>query len=356
MRIRRFRSRHDSMRVVIFSAMSGVTDVQSIDRVLASALQVNGRASWGAIARALDIPERTVARRGQRLLSTGLVRVSTYLDTTIVGNSRPLVLELKTEAGRAIEVGRALAAREDASSVSLLEGSGEVVCMLLPRTPEDAVNLLLTELPAIGGVVSTQAGTVLRYFRSGYDWVAGELPAHAVEQLRGEATHETPEPAGQDVVLSDDDEALVSQLAIDGRATVMALARAVGLSAPTVRRRLDALFDLGALHVRTEISPVLHGLRVEALTWLRVRPDRIEQVGRALGQHPAVRFCVALTGTSQLMIDCLLPDEHSLYGFLTQDVGAQDVQRIARTSVVLAALRRGPMVMTDMQTARLQIG
>ena len=50
------------------------------DRLVAAALQVNGRASWGEIGRALDLPERTVSRRGQRLLDRGLVRVSTYVD------------------------------------------------------------------------------------------------------------------------------------------------------------------------------------------------------------------------------------------------------------------------------------
>lgn len=333
--------------MAIVVAVAGATEFTSLDRMIATALQANGRASWGAIARALQVPERTVARRGQRLLDDGMVRVSTYLDTTIVGHARPLVIEVQTAAGSAIDVGHALAARADASSVSVLEGSGEIVCMLLPRTPDESAHLLLSELPAIEGVESTQVGTVLRYFRSGYDWVAGELPPDAVAELRGEGTHETPEPAGREVVLSDEDELLIKQLALDGRATVIALARAVGLSPPTVRRRLDALFDLGALHVRTELSPVLHGLRVEALSWLRVQPDDIERVGKALGQHPAVRFCVALTGRSQIMIDCLVADEHALYTFVTRDVATLAVQAIERTAVVLAALRRGPMVMAE---------
>jgi DNA-binding Lrp family transcriptional regulator len=328
--------------------MSASNDAQPLDAQLAAALQVNGRASWGAVARALDLPERTVARRGQRLLETGMIRVSTYLDTTIVGHARPVVVELKTSVGRALDVGRALAARADASSVSLLEGSGEIVCMLLPRTPEDTVTLLLSELPSIDGVLSTQVGTVLRYFRSGYDWVASTLPERAVAELRGEAPHADRKPVPGSVELSSDDEALIAQLAIDGRATVVALARELGISAPTVRRRLDALFGQGALHVRTEISPALHGRRVEALAWLRIQPDRIETVGKAFAQHPAVRFCVAQTGTSQMLIDVLVPDEHALYEFLVNDVGGLPVDGIDRVAVVLAPLRRGPMTVAGM--------
>jgi DNA-binding Lrp family transcriptional regulator len=333
-------------------AVSEPTEMQSIDALLAAALQVNGRASWGSVARALDIPERTAARRGQRLLDTGAVRVSTYLDTTIVGDARPLVIELETTAGRAMEVAQVLAARPDASSVSVLEGSGEIVCMLLPRTPEDSARLLLNELPSIDGVRSTRVGTVLRYFRSGYDWVASELPDRAVAELRKEMIPAVPAKGPRQIVLSPEDEALVALVATDGRASVAALARDLNVSASTVRRRLETLLAHGALHVRTEISPALHGLRVEALTWLRVQPDMIETVGKALGRHPVVRFCVALTGTSQVMIDCLVRNEYALYEFLTNDVADLRVESIARMSVVLAAVRRGPMIMADMLRSR----
>ena len=219
--------------------------------------------------------------------------------------------------------------------------------MLLPRSPQDNARLQLSELPSIEGVQSTQVGTVLRYFRSGYDWVAGELPGRVVAELRKEAIPVTAAPGPRRIVLSAEDEALVARLALDGRASVAALARDLNASASAVRRRLETLFGHGALHVRTEVSPALHGLRVEALTWLRVQPDMVEAVGKALGQHPAVRFCVALTGTSQVMIDCLVRNEHALYEFLTNDVADLRVESIARTSMVLAAVRRGPMVLVD---------
>jgi hypothetical protein len=38
-------------------------------------------------------------------------------------------------------------------------------------------------------------------------------------------------------------------------------------------------------------------------------------------------------------------NEHELFDFLTNDVGDLLVESIARTSVVLAAVRRGPMVL-----------
>jgi hypothetical protein len=120
------------------------------------------------------------------------------------------------------------------------------------------------------------------------------------------------------------------------------LARELDISTITARCRLDALFSGGALHMHTDIAPALHGQRVEALMWLQVSPDMIEIVGIAVGQHPAVRLCVALTGTAQLMLDCLAPNEQALYGFLTRDLADLGVDSIAGISIVLVTLRRTP--------------
>ena len=152
---------------------SGVPNLDPLDRAIAVALQVNGRASWRAIARCLDTPERTVTRRGQAMLDTGVVKVSTYLDTTRVGRARPLIVAVHTEPGRSVEIGHQIAKRRDASSVSVLEGTGQLVCMLLPSDGAARYQLLLSELPSLRGVRDTSVSTVLRYFRAGYDWSGG---------------------------------------------------------------------------------------------------------------------------------------------------------------------------------------
>lgn len=316
-----------------------------LDRQIAVALQVNGRASWRAIARCLAVPERTVARRGQALLDSGVVKVSTYLDTTRVGWARPLIVFAHTEPGTSFQIGQQLAKRPDASSVSVLEGTGQLVCMLLPADPEARSALLLHELPALEGLRDTSVSTVLRYFRSGYDWSAGGLPASAAAEL---LTLPRSDPDRTDPVhLSADDELLITALARDGRSAIATLAETLGVSAAAVQRRLNRLFEEGAIHIRTEVRPHLLGLNVEVLVWVRVPPGEVDDVGRSLGTHPAVRFCAATTGPSQILIDCLFPDENHLYEFLTTYLGEHGSTEIANAAVVVAALRRGPLVVAD---------
>lgn len=63
---------------------SPVEQLDALDRRIAAALQIDGRASWRRIASALGEPERKVARRGLRLLESGRVSV-----TGLVVRGRP---------------------------------------------------------------------------------------------------------------------------------------------------------------------------------------------------------------------------------------------------------------------------
>jgi DNA-binding Lrp family transcriptional regulator len=334
------------MRLAFATVSNGMPDAfDQLDQHIAIALQINGRASWRAIARGLDAPERTVTRRGQAMLDSGLVKVSTYLDTTRVGEARPLIVVAHTRPGASFQIGLAIAGRPDASSVSVLEGTGQLVCMLLPSDAEARYRLLLHELPSLDGLRDTSVATVLRYFRAGYDWSAGGLPAEAMKELQ---TLPTSDPERTDPVeLSREDQALIAELALDGRRSIASLAEALEVGTQSVQRRLNRLLEEGVIHIRTEVRPKLLGLDVEVLVWIRVPPLEIGTVGRSLATHPAVRFCAATTGPTQILIDCLFADENQLYDFLTNYLGEHGASEIANVAVVVAAIRRGPLVVTD---------
>lgn len=273
-----------------------------------------------------------------------MVRVSTYVDVTRVAGARPLLIRLRTKPGGAFQVAAKLADRDDASSVSVLEGSDDVVSLLLPRDRKAIRQLLFHELPAIDGVEAINATSVLKLFRSGYDWHAGILSPEIVAEL---TVAQADQPGTDPVVLSEDDDRLITLLARDGRAPVTRLAESLGATPQTVRRRVDTLLGLGALHVRTEVVPSLFGFNVEALAWLRVPASRIEAVGETLASRSCVRFCAVVTGTSQLLIDALFPDEGGLYDFLTAEVGMVQGAEIAEALVVIAPVRRGPLTVLD---------
>jgi DNA-binding Lrp family transcriptional regulator len=313
------------------------------DRLIASALQVNGRASWEAIGRIIDVPSRTVMRRGQHLLDTGRVHVSTYVDATKLLHARGVLVRVGAEIDRVTEVAEHIAALPGASSVSILEGSGDVVALVLVESPQVHRDLLLGTLPAIPGLRSFDVGTVLRSYLIGLDWHAGILPEDQVHALLESAPWRSADSDTTPVVLDAVDQKLIDQLSTDGRASYAMLAQDAGVNAQTVRRRLDTLFSVGVLRVRTEVAPEYFGFRVEAMLWLHIRGGDTESIGNSLASHPAVRYCAAITGQSGLLVDGLFIDEESLFDFQNDVIGAFPTVEIAESRVVLKAVRRGPL-------------
>lgn len=318
--------------------------VDDTDRLIAAALQVNGRASWGEIARALDLPERTVARRGQGLFDRGLVRVSTYVDVARVLHARAVLFRITTEPAALWSVARRLAHRTDASSVSILEGGNDIAGMLLPRDDASVRELLFTDFARLPGIDTINVTTVLKFFRSGHDWRVDLLSNEQVGML-GDVPHRAVDPAD---TISPEEEALIGLLLRDGRMPVVQLAKELAINGATTRRRMASLSRRGLMRPRTEVVPAVFGLGLEALVWLRAPMDRLEQIGCELGRAPEVKFVAATTGTSQLLANILVEDEGAFYRFLTGPaVAGHAGLEVADSLVVITPVLRGSLLIDE---------
>ncbi|WP_159593385.1 Lrp/AsnC family transcriptional regulator [Chelativorans xinjiangense] len=90
---------------------------------------------------------------------------------------------------------------------------------------------------------------------------------------------------------------LLAALAADARISTAALARRVGLSAPSVAERIRRLEEAGVIAgYRVEIDPAALGLPLAA--WLRIRPvpGQLPKVAEVLAGLPEIVECDRVTG------------------------------------------------------------
>lgn len=135
--------------------------LDELDRQLAHALQVDGRASFSQIAAVLGTSDRTIARRYQRLRSTGTLRVVGLPDAAALGHVDWLV-RMRCTPDVAGPVSAALARRADTSWVSLLSGGTEITCITRTRQQTQDGDLLLQKLPRTSRITSVTAHCMLR--------------------------------------------------------------------------------------------------------------------------------------------------------------------------------------------------
>ncbi|MFI7618659.1 Lrp/AsnC family transcriptional regulator [Nonomuraea terrae] len=309
-----------------------------LDRRLVAALQVSPRASWGEIGRAVGEHERTVARRLQRLISEGVVRVTAIYDDLRTGHGRPVHLDVQVYAGTADHVAKSLTERPDTRSVYALTGAADLGCELIAPSREDLHRILSEQLTGIDGIVRTQAQVVLHTFRTVAEWHAPYLTEQEVAELR---PGPPPECLPDEETLSPLEQQIADLLVADGRIAYTAVAERLDLSPPTARRRLTSLLERRLLLPRAEVEPALLGLQVEAMLWLKVRPHGLDLVGQRLAAHPDVRYCAATTGTRSLIVQVVAAHEADLYRFVTGVVGRYDEITDIDLTLITRAYKRG---------------
>jgi Lrp/AsnC family transcriptional regulator, leucine-responsive regulatory protein len=90
---------------------------------------------------------------------------------------------------------------------------------------------------------------------------------------------------------------LIRLLQADPRASVSALARKVGMSAPAVRERLARLEEANIIQgYRLELNPVALGWPVEAFVRIRPMPGQLPKIAELAASMPQVAECHRITG------------------------------------------------------------
>ncbi|MEV4183082.1 Lrp/AsnC family transcriptional regulator [Streptosporangium canum] len=330
-----------------------MTILDDLDRRLVAALQVAPRATWGEIGGAVGEHERTVARRLQRLMSTGAVRVTAILDELRCGLGTPVHLHVRVSPCTAEQVAEALSIRPDTRSVYAVTGAADIGCELVAPSRHLLHEILTAQIPATPGIAQTRTQVVLHTFQTVAEWHAPYLSGEQVARLRATA----PTPAGplpEHLELTGAERDIVGLLAGDGRIGFTAIAERLEVSVPTARRRVASLLERGAVHLRAEVEPALLGLEVEAQLWLSVRAHGLDEVGETLAAHPSVRYCAATSGTHTMIVQVAAAHEAELYRFLTTVVGPLDDVTDVNVTLITRAYKRGHLRKSGLLTLECQ--
>jgi DNA-binding Lrp family transcriptional regulator len=302
--------------------------VDALDRRIAAALQLHGRATWREVAKVVGASESTVARRARQLLDSELVRVTGQAEPARMGFGFPVIVHVACTPGKATQVARALASRPDVRFLTLVTGAYDVVLELIVPSRRQLQRVLVTEIAVLEGVAGTTTDHVMRTFKTSYDWSRGLLDAQGIDPSFGRDARA--EPKTEDLALDAIDLRLIQLLGEDGRRGYSELANVLGISESMARLRFSALVDHGYLTLATFVDPEVLGYDVEALVWLDVDLRRIDRITPALTARPEVRYLSAVAGASNLMCEVILRSPADLYDFSTKTLGSlEGIRRIA---------------------------
>ena len=137
------------------------------------------------------------------------------------------------------------------------------------------------------------------------------------------------------------DSKITALLQEDGRASNAQIARRVGVSEGTVRRRLKRLVQEEYISVVALLDPGRMGYASEALVGVQVDPDKVDQVADDLARLDETSWVSITTGGFDIFAWATLHSAESLGIFLRTKVGTIPGVRRTETFVNLAVKKRG---------------
>jgi Lrp/AsnC family transcriptional regulator for asnA, asnC and gidA len=115
------------------------------------------------------------------------------------------------------------------------------------------------------------------------------------------------------------DRALIGLLQEDGRLPYSRLARAVGLSEPATRQRVQRLLEDGTIQVVAVTDPLRTGGRIVAMVGVRVEGDAA-LVAEALAGLPDAIYVVVTSGRFDVLAEVVCEDHRALAALLNEHV------------------------------------
>jgi Lrp/AsnC family transcriptional regulator for asnA, asnC and gidA len=141
--------------------------------------------------------------------------------------------------------------------------------------------------------------------------------------------------------MDDLDIRIIQLLQVDGRASNARIARDVGVSEGTVRRRLRRVVQDEIIRVVAVPDPEKMGYNTVALVGIQADPDKIDDVAVALSKFSETQYVALTTGSFDIFMWVALPTSEELGNFLRRKVGITPGIRRTETFVNLAIRKRG---------------
>jgi Lrp/AsnC family transcriptional regulator for asnA, asnC and gidA len=113
---------------------------------------------------------------------------------------------------------------------------------------------------------------------------------------------------------------MVELLQQDGRMTVTDLARTLGVTEVTARRKLKRLLGDGVMRVVATVDPFDVGYETPVIIGLKVAMGYLDKVAERLSGLPQVRYVGASTGRVDLIIEVVVRTNLELADFLMNEI------------------------------------
>jgi Lrp/AsnC family transcriptional regulator for asnA, asnC and gidA len=135
--------------------------------------------------------------------------------------------------------------------------------------------------------------------------------------------------------LDDIDREIIRILQRNGRTSNTEIARTLGLTETTIRKRIARLLADDLVNIVAVPTPRAVGMTLSAILGISCELSAVERVAEQLVARPEVRYLGLSTGRYDIMIEAFFSDQRHLLEFASRILGSIDGITDVETSLIL---------------------
>lgn len=121
-------------------------------------------------------------------------------------------------------------------------------------------------------------------------------------------------------MLDDIDREIISLLQYDGRMPYTTIAKEVGITEATVRRRVQQFRNNGILQIVAIVEPRIMGWEEAAMIGLKVKSSMIQSVADEIAKLPEIAYLFQAAGEFDLIAEVFCKDREHFVSFLNDEL------------------------------------
>ncbi|MBI2846782.1 MAG: Lrp/AsnC family transcriptional regulator [Chloroflexi bacterium] len=133
---------------------------------------------------------------------------------------------------------------------------------------------------------------------------------------------------------------IIELLRVDGRRSNRELARVIGVSESTIRKRLRKLRESGVLRITALTEPRALGYTSEAIVSIHAEIAKLDAISERIAKIPEVRYVGITTGRSDITCVVLLRSVDDIYETVTKKIASIPGVRQTETSITVKVIKR----------------
>ncbi len=295
---------------------------QKLDKIevaIVENLEIDGRLPVTTLAKKLSVDAKLINRRLERLLDERCIRVVAIPHPGALGYHTQAYVMLNVRPSELSAVAEKLASLRLIHIVLTTAGIYDIVAIVLTRNMQEMSTLLREEIAPIAGIERMETAVCLEIRKASMSYLSPHGHLFVNAPVLSGANHAWPE-------LDELDLDIIRILERNGRRPVTEISKELGVSRPTVHKKLQLLLGNGCIRVVALAYPMYpRPTGEETMVMIGLSPSLgdIDTTVKTLASYPKVHSILTTTGRYKIVIAAWFEGSQQLSDFMRITLGTE---------------------------------